>query len=260
MTIGEKIKQLREKNSIPQNSLAAICDVSKQTLYKYENGIVTNIPSDKIERIAKALNTTPAYLMGWDEKTASNPIQSELSPKEEHHINKYRQLDNHGIDVVDTLLDKEYNRILDLRKQAAKRSSQTEDWEAEEQETAELPYYSDMAAAGNGFDLTDNGYEMLTVVKNRNTERADFIVKVSGSSMEPKYSDGDLVLVHSQPDIYEGEIGIFTINDMGYIKQKGPDRLISLNKKYKDIYVGEYDTFRCAGKVIAKLNHEDIVR
>ena len=67
MTVGEKIKKVRELKNIAQVDLANQVGISKQTLYKYENGIITNIPSNKIESIAKALEITPAYLMGWDD-------------------------------------------------------------------------------------------------------------------------------------------------------------------------------------------------
>lgn len=66
MTIGDRIKQIRELKNIGQTELAEKISVSKQTLYKYENNIVTNIPSDKIEALAKELSTTPGYLMGWN--------------------------------------------------------------------------------------------------------------------------------------------------------------------------------------------------
>jgi transcriptional regulator with XRE-family HTH domain len=65
MTIGERIKARREELNIGQTELAKRTKISKQLLYKYETNIITNIPSDKIENIAKALFTTPAYLMGW---------------------------------------------------------------------------------------------------------------------------------------------------------------------------------------------------
>ena len=42
---------------------------SKQNIYKYENGIVTNIPSDKIELMAQIFNVSPCYIMGWDQST-----------------------------------------------------------------------------------------------------------------------------------------------------------------------------------------------
>lgn len=67
MTVGERIKELRIKLGMSQVSFADKINVSKQTLYKYENNIITNIPSDKIEAAAKLGNVSPAYLMGWDE-------------------------------------------------------------------------------------------------------------------------------------------------------------------------------------------------
>lgn len=66
MTIGERIKKRREILGIAQTELAEKVKMSKQTIYKYENGIITNIPSDKIEAIAKALDVSPGNLMGWE--------------------------------------------------------------------------------------------------------------------------------------------------------------------------------------------------
>lgn len=67
MTIGDRIRKKREDVGISQTDLANAIDVSKQTLYKYENNIITNIPSDKIEKISKILDISPVYIMGWDE-------------------------------------------------------------------------------------------------------------------------------------------------------------------------------------------------
>lgn len=67
MGIGTRIKELREKAGYGLTEMADKLDVSKQTLYKYENGIVTNIPSDKIEAIAKMCHASPAYIMGWEQ-------------------------------------------------------------------------------------------------------------------------------------------------------------------------------------------------
>lgn len=77
MTIGEKIRFLRNKNNLSQEELAKALNTTKQAIYKYENGIVTNIPLDKIETLSNVLCTTPAYLMGWKENTA--PTENELS-------------------------------------------------------------------------------------------------------------------------------------------------------------------------------------
>lgn len=69
MSVGEKIKFLREQKGYTQDDLASAINTKKQTIYKYETGIITNIPLDKLEKIAKFLNVSAAYLAGWDEKT-----------------------------------------------------------------------------------------------------------------------------------------------------------------------------------------------
>ena len=67
MTIGEKIKLHRIKLNLTQEELAIAANTKKQTIHKYETGIIANIPAEKIKAIADKLETTPAYLMGWDE-------------------------------------------------------------------------------------------------------------------------------------------------------------------------------------------------
>lgn len=74
MTIGEKIKLLREEAKLSQGELAEKANTTKQNIYKYEKGIITNIPSDRIELIANALSTTPAYLMGWNDEDSSDAL------------------------------------------------------------------------------------------------------------------------------------------------------------------------------------------
>lgn len=69
MTIGLRIKSAREAKKITQEELGAACGTTKQSIFKYETGIVTNIPLDRLEKIAETLDVTPAYLMGWEEES-----------------------------------------------------------------------------------------------------------------------------------------------------------------------------------------------
>mgnify|MGYP001667904449 CR=1 FL=1 len=72
MSIGNNIRAKRLEKKYTLEELAKKVGTSKQTIQRYESGIISNIPSDKIELLAKALDTTPAYLMGWDEENKSN--------------------------------------------------------------------------------------------------------------------------------------------------------------------------------------------
>ena len=66
MTAGERIRAVRKEQGMRAVTLADAIGVSKQTLYKYEHGIVANIPLDKVEAAGRALGIGPAALMGWD--------------------------------------------------------------------------------------------------------------------------------------------------------------------------------------------------
>ena len=65
--IVKRIKKRRLELEYSFQDLADKTDMSKSTLQRYETGAIKNLPLDKLEVLASALQTTPAYLMGWDE-------------------------------------------------------------------------------------------------------------------------------------------------------------------------------------------------
>lgn len=81
MRIGERIKQRRLELGYTADALAKLLNKNRATIYRYENGDIENMPIDVLEPLAKALNTTPAYLMGWQESdkasTPSHATQTE---------------------------------------------------------------------------------------------------------------------------------------------------------------------------------------
>ena len=81
MTIGQRIKAARERRDMTLDEVAKRCNTTKQTIFKYENEIVTNIPYDKIVLLSNALDVSPSYLFGWDEKENS-PSELQLTEGE----------------------------------------------------------------------------------------------------------------------------------------------------------------------------------
>lgn len=75
MTKGERIKKLRKEKKLTLDDLAEKLNTTRQTIFKYESDIITNIPSDKIEMMAKIFNVSPAYIMGWEESEI--PVDSQ---------------------------------------------------------------------------------------------------------------------------------------------------------------------------------------
>lgn len=78
MTKGDRIRQLREGRSLTQEDLARLLNTKRQTISKYEKNIVTNIPSDKLEELAKVLGTTPEYILGWDDEQKEKPTNPKI--------------------------------------------------------------------------------------------------------------------------------------------------------------------------------------
>lgn len=110
------------------------------------------------------------------------------------------------------------------------------------------------ASAGRGAYLGPEEFTTVYVQKNSLTERASFAVPVSGNSMEPQFHDGDILLVEGADDIEVGEIGIFTLDGDGFVKQRGEGELISLNPEYETISMN--DSIWCNGRVIGTLPKE----
>ncbi len=84
MTLGDKIRAAREAAGLTQEELGKKCGTTKQTIYKYEIGKITNIPLDRLEKIADIVGVTTTSLLGWEpEDRPSIPTASNILPMPE---------------------------------------------------------------------------------------------------------------------------------------------------------------------------------
>ena len=81
----EKIKERRLKLEMSYQDLSNATGISKSTLQRYETGYIKKVPINQIEILAKALHTTPSYLMGWDNTVTEAPSVP-LTPRDERQI------------------------------------------------------------------------------------------------------------------------------------------------------------------------------
>ena len=116
----------------------------------------------------------------------------------------------------------------------------------------QMPLYDLPASAGTGVFLDSDSYTLIDVDETV-PENASLAVRISGDSMTPLYTDGQIVYVRQQPDLKPGEIGIFVLNGEAYCKKLETDggiKLISLNPNYKPIKVKYSYELRVIGKVV----------
>ena len=114
MDIGGRIKVARELKKLTQEELGIACGTTKQTIFKYESGIVTNIPLDRLERIAEILDVSPAYLMGCgvtDSEDKIKPTEPELDELDKELVRLAAQLTTEQkLRQIETLRDIVGNR------------------------------------------------------------------------------------------------------------------------------------------------------
>lgn len=152
LSIGQKIKILREKNDLTLEQVGNAVGVGKSTVRKWETGMIANMRRDKIASLAEVLNTTPAYLMGWEDENKQSDKKGVMIPV------LGRVAAGIPIDAVEEIIDYE---------------------EIDEH----------MASQGDFFAL-----------------------QVKGNSMNPRFVDGDVVIVRQQADVDTGDIAIVLIN------------------------------------------------
>jgi len=87
--------------------------------------------------------------------------------------------------------------------------------------------------------------------ENEVNKNADYVIGVNGDSMEPEYSDGDIVYVKKTDYIETGDIGIFQKGNSIYIKKAGENGLVSLNPNYPPL-TSEGDRIAVLGKILGK--------
>jgi len=107
MEFKDMINQRRTELNMTMEELAKLIGVSTPTIQRYESGEIKNVRRDKIKLLSDALQCSPAYLMGWEEKPQ---VQNFISKEEQEHLHKYRSIDGRGKHTVDTVLEMEYIR------------------------------------------------------------------------------------------------------------------------------------------------------
>ncbi len=202
MTIGQRIKKLRETLDLTQEAVAKQVGCATQTIFKYENEIVTNIPLDKIEKIATALQTTPAYLMGWEGQ--DNALDGGKKTKGVWIPVLGKVQAGVPMEAIEDIID--YEEI-----------------------------DADMAKNGDYFAL-----------------------QIKGASMEPRFVEGDVVIVRKQPIVENGDIAVVMVNgDEATIKkfyrESNGIKLIPTNPAYDIMFYTPYEVDNLPVTILGKV-------
>lgn len=114
MSIGQRIKTSRLQQGLSIDDLAHKLGKNRTTIYRYENGDIENLPLGILDSLANALNTTPAYLMGW-ENTSNNAIavyESDLSTESAYVSKWFNEVGANKLNEEECMKIMEYAKFL----------------------------------------------------------------------------------------------------------------------------------------------------
>lgn len=227
---GWSLSEFARKLDLPKSSISRYFNKSRQ------------LPINKINLFSDVLGVSSEYLLGIQTIASDrNKTQNEL-------LNVYNKLEiNRQTKVYDFATEQlreqnNNNNVVDIN-----------DYIEEESEWYEVKFYGSVSA-GTGLYLDDEQVETISFGADMIPNGTDFCLKVNGDSMDPMFHDGDYVFIKRETDFRNGSIGVVIVNGDAYLKKiyitEDSIKLVSLNKKYKDITVTQDDTLKYVGTVV----------
>ena len=227
---GWSLSEFARKLDLPKSSISRYFNKSRQ------------LPINKINLFSDVLGVSSEYLLGIQTIASDrNKTQNEL-------LNVYNKLEiNRQTKVYDFATEQlreqnNNNNVVDIN-----------DYIEEESDWYEVKFYGSVSA-GTGLYLDDEQVETISFGADMIPTGTDFCLKVNGDSMDPMFHDGDYVFIKRETDFRNGSIGVVIVNGDAYLKKiyitEDSIKLVSLNKKYKDITVTQDDTLKYVGTVV----------
>ena len=267
-TYIDRIKALKAQKKITNEQLSEQTGIPLGTLSKILAGMSDSPKLANVISICRVLDCSLEYIVSG---TPENTNNYTLTQGEIRLIEDYRKLDHFGRDLVELVVSKEAERAESATETEAPVEIASDRAKILRPISAKLRYASTAPAhtgkrsiplyelpvsAGVGVYLDEEDTETIRIPNNEKTAEADFVLRISGNSMEPKYSNGDYLLVKREESIEAGELGIFLLDGCGYFKVFGGDRLLSLNPEYGPILFKDFSDIQCKGRVIGRLRRK----
>lgn len=261
-TYIDRLKQIKSERKITNDQLSEMTGIPLGTLSKILAGISDSPKLANIVAICAVLECSLDYILTGIPENTNNYT---LTGPEMTMIENYRKLDPHSRELVSMIIAKESERNDAPSKPNNERYFKgsiiqgggsvrgTAMKNAVGLSRRRISLYDLPVSAGTGVYLTDTESVDINIPDNPDTAMVDFALRIKGNSMEPKYRDGDVVLVEECDSVEYGELGIFILDGDGYFKKFGGDRLISLNPDYEPILLKNFEEITCCGKVVGKL-------
>ena len=249
MDFLEKLNSLMNDRGLNRNTLSAGSGIPYTTIDSFYKKGFENAKLSTIQKLADYFDTTLDYLMRdeIDDPNFGKASGFMFSFQEKNIIEKYRALDTHGHQVVDFLLNAEYDRVQDVM--AASRGEV-----AGKSGTIAVPLLKDALSRKEVGTIPVQPDDEI-----RKDEDDLFALPVTNDAMAPFVHPGDKLIVRQQSEVDNGDIAVVLLDGIQVvckqvIKEGDNLRLVPLNKKYEDMVIHKEDIrekrFETIGRVV----------
>lgn len=264
-TYIDRIKWMKNERKMTNERLSERSGIPLGTLSKLMAGMNESPKLSNIVAICNALDCSVDFIVTGNPENTNNYT---LLPDEIRLIEQYRNLDRWGKELTEAVIAHEEARV-------SAKENNGENLVKPVQEKGKILFPKESAgryagaqaktgkrtlllyelpvSAGSGVYLDDHKAERVSIPNNTKTLEADYALRISGNSMEPKYHNGDVLLVQNAESVEVGEAGIFLLDGNGFFKIYGGDQLVSLNPDYGPILLKDFADVQCRGRVIGRL-------
>ena len=265
----DRIKALKAQKKLTNERLSELSGIPLGTLSKMLAGMNDSPKLSNIIAICGALGCSVEYVVTGAPENNNNAL---LSAEELAMLASYRRIDHWGRELVDAVLTRELERCGAIEAKTEMPSTESKPaarilspipavsnrYAGEKLRSVKrsLQLYDLPVSAGTGLYLEDATAETIRLPENPKTADADYALRISGDSMEPKYHNGDILLVQTADSIESGEAGIFLLDGSAFFKIYAGDRLFSLNPAYGPILLKDFSRVECKGRVLGRIRRK----
>lgn len=229
--IGTNIRKLREKSGLTQPQIADKVNVSKQSISNWETGL-------KAPRMGALQKLADIFGVSIGDITDEHPVEKSVPEQ----INR----------IISKLTTDRQQVVYDCAKEQLNEQNHPTVRDIDDYRPTNEVKVLGTVSAGTGEWLDEQAKETVTI--EGPIPHYDFAVRVNGNSMEPTFSDGEILFVNKVDEARNNQFVIAEVNGEAFVKKLFVSldgvKLISLNRDYNDIVIHDYDDYRIVGVVV----------
>jgi len=251
------LKLLKKKRKITNEKLSELSHTPLGTINKLFSGNTEDPKLSTVIAVCKVLDVSvDDIIRGTSADNSAKQIS--LTEEESRTLTNLRKLDSHSRNLISTIINCELTKQPSAAEKTPMKTSEKDGAKTYNIKIIKDPpipptmsislYEMPLSAAFS----SEAPKQTISVPRRPSQRNPDFALRIKGDSMEPDYYSGDIILVKKCSAVEKGQLGVFSINGEAVFRIFGGNKLVAINKDYRDIPLRGQAS--CIGRAAGKLS------